>query len=128
MKAGQIIGYIAENILKYAIFAVMIVAIFRGASEAYQYGYRIFTEPPMTSGEGRIISIEVKSGQDAMEIGKNLEEKGLIDDAKIFWLQELLSEYHDEEQPGIYDLSTSMTAEEMLAVMSEQIEEDEEAQ
>ena len=52
-----------------------------------------------------------------------LEEKGLIEDARLFVVQELLSAYHGEILPGIYDLSTSMTAEEMLAVMSTPTEE-----
>jgi len=33
-------------------------------------------------------------------------------------IQELLSENHDKIQPGIYDLNTSMTSEEMLSVMA----------
>lgn len=123
------IGSLAEGIIKVAVFLVLIVMIFRGATSAYHYGYRIFTEPPMTSGEGRIISVEIKPGESAKEIGEDLEKKGLIDDAKVFFLQELLSEYHGEEKPGIYDLSTSMTAEEMLAVMSpEETEEDSESE
>ena len=55
-----------------------------------------------------------------------MEEKGLIEDARLFVVQELLSAYHGEILPGIYDLSTSMTAEEMLAVMSTPAEESKE--
>ena len=44
----------------------------------------------------------------------------------FFVVQELLSAYHGEILPGIYDLSTSMTAEEMLAVMSTPAEESKE--
>ena len=54
----------------------------------------------------------------AMEVGKMLEERGLIRDANLFVLQELLSENHGKMQPGIYDLSTAMTAEEMMDVMA----------
>ena len=42
-------------------------------------------------------------------------------------IQELLSEDHGKIQPGIYDLSTAMTAQEMMAVMAADApEEDEE--
>ena len=54
-----------------------------------------------------------------------LEEKGLIEDAKLFVVQELLSAYHGEILPGIYDLSTDMTAEQMLAIMSTPVGEEE---
>ena len=63
------------------------------------------------------------------ELGEMLQHKGLIRDSKIFILQEMLSEYRGKEAPGIYDLSTAMTAEEMLAVMCMEpvVEEEEEA-
>ena len=54
-----------------------------------------------------------------------LEEKGLIKDADLFIVQERLSSYHDKIQPGIYDLSTGMTASEMLQIMSMGNEEEE---
>ena len=36
-----------------------------------------------------------------------LQDKGLIRDAGLFRIQELLSENHGKIQPGIYDLSTT---------------------
>ena len=38
-----------------------------------------------------------------------------------------LSAYHNEILPGIYDLSTNMTAEQMLEVMSTPVKETEDA-
>ena len=126
MKVGEIIGSIVETIIKLGIFIFLAVMIYRGALIAYDYGYRVFTEAPVSVGEGRIISVEVKEDMDGKALGEMLQRKGLIRDSKIFVLQELLSEYHDKETPGIYDLSTAMTAEEMLAVMSlEPVEEEE---
>lgn len=127
MKPAEIIGSILETIIKIAIFIFLGVLIYRGALIAYDYGYRVFTEAPVSVGEGRIISIEVKPDMSSRDLGDMLQQKGLIRDSKIFYLQELLSEYHGKEAPGIYDLSTAMTAEEMLAVMSmEPVEEEEE--
>ena len=123
MKAGEIIGSILETIIKLAIFIFLGVLIYRGALMAYDYGYRVFTEAPVSVGEGRIISIEVKEDMSSRELGDMLQQKGLIRDSKIFFLQELLSEYHGKETPGIYDLSTAMTAEEMLAVMSKDFDD-----
>ena len=59
-------------------------------------------------------------------MGEMLQKKGLIRDSRIFFFQELLSEYRGKEVPGIYDLSTAMTAEEMLEVISQEVEEEEE--
>ena len=59
------------------------------------------------------------------EIGEILEEAGLIKDAKIFFVQELLSEYHGKMKPGIYTLNTSMSGTELMAAMSGTGEEEE---
>ncbi|MCR5594486.1 MAG: hypothetical protein K6G12_01440 [Lachnospiraceae bacterium] len=129
MKIGEIIGSIIETIIKIAIFIFLAMLIYRGALMAYDYGYRVFTEAPVSVGEGRIISVEVKSDMTAKELGEMLQQKGLIRDSKIFLLQEMLSEHHGDEVPGIYDLSTAMTSEEMLAIICadyEEVEEEEE--
>lgn len=126
MKVAEIIGSIVETILKIALFVFLAVMIYRGALIAYDYGYRVFTEAPISVGEGRIISVEVKEDMSAKDIGEMLQQKGLIRDSKIFVIQERLSEYHGEEVPGIYDLSTAMTADEMLAVLSNTPEVEEE--
>ena len=48
MKAGEIIGSILETIIKLAIFIFLGVLIYRGALMAYDYGYRVFTEAPVS--------------------------------------------------------------------------------
>ena len=50
----------------------------------------------------------------------------MIRDARLFYIQELLSVYHDKLKPGVYELSSNMTAKEMLAVMSAEPAEGEE--
>ena len=54
-----------------------------------------------------------------------LEEKGLIRDAKLFYFQEMFSEYKGELKPGVYELSTGMTPYEMMEIMSASDEEEE---
>ena len=97
---------------------IAITYIIKAATSAYEYGYRVFTEEPISQGEGRTISVSVEEPVSAKDVGKMLEERGLIRDANLFVIQELLSENHNKIQPGIYDLSTAMTTEEMLSVMS----------
>ncbi len=86
----------------------------------------LLAEEPMEAGEGRIISVSVANGDTAKEVGQMLQDKGLIRDAGLFRIQELLSENHGKIQPGIYDLSTAMTAQEMLAVIAVEPETEEE--
>ncbi len=46
-----------------------------------------------------------------------LEEKGLVRDGKLFYLQYKLSAYDNKIQPGVYTLNTSMLPKEMMIEM-----------
>lgn len=128
MKVKYIIGSLAEAIIKIVVLVFIVSFVFRTAAAAYEYGFRVFAEEPMEAGEGRTISVSISGGDSAKEVGEMLQERGLIRDANLFRIQELLSEHHGKIQPGIYDLSTSMTAQDMLAVIAVEPEtnEDEE--
>lgn len=128
MNLKYIVGAMAQVIIKVVLFAYIIMYIFRAATAAYDYGYRVFTEPPLSFGEGRIISVYIKDGESALDVGEMLEEKGLIRDGRLFMIQELLSENHGKIQPGVYDLNTSMTPQEMLDVIAQEPETDEETE
>lgn len=118
MSIKEIIGSTLELIIKIGVFIFAVTYIMKAATTAYDYGFRIFTEAPVSLGEGRTISVSVGEPVSVKEVGEMLEERGLIRDAKLFLLQELLSENHGKLQPGIYDLNTAMTAEEMMDVMA----------
>ena len=127
MSIKSIIGSTVELIIKVVALVFIASYIIKTATAAYDYGYRIFTEAPVSLGEGRVISVSVEEPVSVRDVGQMLEERGLIRDANLFVIQELLSEDHGKIQPGIYDLSTSMTAQEMMAVMAADApEEDEE--
>lgn len=126
MDIKQVVGSVVETIIKVAALLFLVSFVYDTAIKAYDFGYRVFAEEAMTTGEGRIISIYVEPDDSVMDIGKNLEEKGLIRDANLFFVQELLSENHGKINPGIYDLSTSMKSDEMLAIMAAEPNETEE--
>lgn len=118
MDVKQLIGSVIETIIKVAVVVFLIMFVYDKAMQAYDYGYRIFAEAPLTVGEGRTISIAVEQDESVKDIGEKLQQRGLIRDANLFFLQELVSENHGQIQPGIYDLNTSMTTEEMITVMA----------
>lgn len=125
MNAKQLVASITETIVKVVIAVFIIMFVYDTGVKAYDFGYRVFAEEPMTTGEGRIISVYIEEGDSAKDIGVNLQEKGLIRDANLFFVQELLSENHGQIKPGIYDLNTSMSSSEMITIMSTEAEETE---
>ena len=117
MDTKQLLGAIVATIVKIAVAAAVIVVVFRLAIGAYNFGYSIFADIPVSSGEGRTVSVSVAENQDEKELSKILEQKGLIKDANVFFAHDRLSDYKGKLKAGTYELSTAMTAEEMLAIM-----------
>ncbi len=125
MKYSNMISAVCGTILKVVATIVVVFLVYKGAMLCYDYGYRIFMEPAVSAGEGRTISVEITKDMTGEEMGEVLAAKGLIRDPKLFELQYLLSEFRADIKPGTYDLSTAMTAEEMLEVMATEVVEEE---
>ncbi len=123
MNVKYLIVTVIETIIKVVIIAAVIVFVMRGATKAYDFGYRVFADTPVSVSGGRTITIGVAEDASIKDIAEMLVEKGLIEDANLFVVQELLSAYHGDILPGIYDLSTDMTAQQMLEIMSTPVEE-----
>ncbi len=118
MKKAAVKSTGLSIIIKIIVALLLILVVWRGSVALYEYGYRIFMEPAMTEGEGRVVTVEITPEMEAEDIGKLFEEKGLIRDAGLFKWQYQLSEYVKKVQPGTFELSTAMTVEEMMQVMA----------
>ena len=124
MNVKYLIITMLETIVKIVILAAVVVFVFRTSTQAYDFGYRVFADEPMSVSGGRTITVGIVEDASLKEIANMLEEKGLIEDANLFIVQELLSAYHGKILPGIYDLSTDMKAEQMLEILSTSTEEE----
>jgi UPF0755 protein len=126
MDVKQFLGAVSATIIKIAVAAVIIVAVFRLAVYAYDFGFQVFADAPLSEGEGRTVSVVISEGLGNRELAKMLEQKGLVKDANVFYIYDLLSDYREKElKPGTYELSTAMNAEEMLEILCGDEEEDE---
>ncbi len=126
MNVKQLLGAVSATIIKIAVAAVVISVVFRLAVYAYDFGYKVFADVPVSEGEGRIVNVVVSAGQSSRELARILEEKGLIEDANVFYIQERLSDYKDKLKPGTYELSTAMNSQQMLEILCDVEEETEE--
>lgn len=121
MKNDGVLGTLVSTILHAAILIVAVVLIYRGAVMCYEYGYRIFQEPPISKGEGRVVSVTIPADYTVTSMASLLESKGLIRDSKLLILQYFCSEYREDIKAGTYELNTAMTAEEMFSVMAGEV-------
>lgn len=120
MNAKSLIAAVCGMILKVVVAVVVIMAIYRGAIMAYDYGYRVFEEPAMSSGEGRVIHVTVTEDMSAKEMGQLFLSRGLIRDDKLFIVQYYLSEFREDLKTGDFELNTAMTVEEMMEAMTKE--------
>lgn len=128
MSGKRIILGIIGTSLRVIVMAIIIIYVYRLSMTAYDFGFRVFAEPAVSGGEGRDVEVTVPMGKNTLEIGEILETKGLIRDAKLFFIQEKLSAHRGKLAPGSYTLNTSMTASEMIEAMAQDEEDDAEGE
>lgn len=112
-------------------FMIMLILIYgavRLCSVSYDYGYRLFTEPAMEEKPGRDVLVQVKEGMSDRDVAKLMEEKGLVRDANLFYVQVILSDYKDAIKPGVYTLNTSMEPKELMIAISPEPKDTEESE
>ncbi|MCR4901642.1 MAG: endolytic transglycosylase MltG [Butyrivibrio sp.] len=118
---------ILDAIVKIVVVIIAIMLISKYAKVGYEFGYNIFNQTPVTTaGEGKTVRLTIDSSVTVTELAKQLEEVGLISDWKLFYIQEYLSNYHGKITSGTYELSSTMTADEMLEILASGYTEEEE--
>lgn len=123
MNGKQMLASTVAAIIKVVVLILIIMVVYRWATKAYDFGYRIFTQKPVAEAPGITYSVTVSDSTTPKQVAKALQEYGLIEDSKLFYVQYLMSDYRGALKPGTYQLTTAMTADEMLAVMAQEAEE-----
>ncbi len=120
LKDGQgTLDWIGD-VVKVVLIIVVIMFCVTMSHRAYEIGYSIFYEAAVDEkGSGRTVEVTVTDGMTAAQVGKLLQEDGLIKDAEVFSYQERFSSYHGKIYPGTYTLSTEMTPSEMIKKLAE---------
>ena len=112
---------IAGGFFRFAVYLIVAAVVIYIGKTAYDFGYNIFYQQPMDSEEeGRDVTVAVEEGDSVYQIGRTLESRGLIQDAKVFVVQEKLSNYSGKLQPGTYILNTSMTPDEIMEILAKE--------
>ena len=125
MSTNKVVFRFVSISFSILILLVVFIGVFKASSYCYEFGYRIFAEEPVANEPGTDVTVQIEEKDSAYDIGKKLEAKGLIRDAELYVAQYYLSAYVDELLAGTYTLNTSMTAKEMMIVMSTPVEETE---
>lgn len=110
------------SFIKVAFSIMVMLLVIYGAVKlcavGYDYGYRLYTEPAMEAAPGKDVLVQVKEDTSSRELSDMLEEKGLVRDSSLFYVQLMLSGYREDIQPGVYTLNTSMEPRDLIVAMA----------
>lgn len=118
---------VAGGFFRVVVYIAIVVLIAWLGKASYSFGYDIFNQQAMSPGDGQEVTVVIPEGASVYNIGRTLKKKGLIEDARVFYVQERLSVYKGQLKPGTYILSTAFTADQIMAVLAG-VQEDESAE
>lgn len=121
-KLRTTIGIVIDTMGSLIIYGMIAAAILFMAGQAkhyYDVGYGVFSQQGKDArGTGKVVMFTVEEGAGASKIGQQLEEQGIVESARLFLIQERVSDYAGKYVPGTYALSSEMTTEEIMRVIS----------
>lgn len=103
MSARKVVMRVVSISFSILVIVLVIFALAKLGEYAYQFGYRVFTEEPISTEEGSDVIVRIENDMDEVDIGNLLEEKGLVRDGTLFLAQLKLSSYSNKLKPGVYN-------------------------
>lgn len=116
MKGISIVIQLFLNILFYV---VLIMAVVKLSGWTYNFAYQVFGNVTVASAPGKLATIEIEEGEGTRSVADELEKNGLIVNADSFYVRAKLTTGSKKPiLPGTYTLNSSMTYDEILAVLT----------
>lgn len=102
---------------KWVLAAVLICLVLSiGIAAVYRF---VFLSKPVSAKAGESIIITVKPGMNAKEIGRKLQDKGLIRSLAVFQIASKIKRLDNSLKAGEYSLHSGMPLQEIIAIISE---------
>ena len=121
-KVLSTIGVIIDTMGSLIIYAMIALAVLFMAGQAkhyYDVGYGVFSQQSKDApGTGKVVLFTVEEGVSTTRLAEQLDAEELVESAQQFIIQERVSDYAGKYVPGTYALSSEMTTEEIMRVIS----------
>lgn len=104
--------------IKTAVWIILIVILVTLGLKGFQFGEKIFSEKGVSEkpGEERVITIDAKDSK--MDVAAKVVKAGLAKDKWVFYVQSLL--YDAKFKPYQYTVNNSLSAEDIIGILSEE--------
>lgn len=106
--------------IKISVYTLLIVCLVLLAGRGYLFGKAIFSDKGYEKSPGTDIVITISEGESKMDVAKKLEDKGVVNDKIVFYVQSIL--YEGKFIPGEYTLNSSLSGEDIIEVLSTPVE------
>ena len=118
MQLKQAVSAVFGMMFRLLITIIMVMLVYQMATFSYSFGYLVFADIPKELSPGYTKTVSISEGTSDWALAQTLQEQGIVSDAKVFYVQLILSEYKDDWKPGIYDLNTSMKSGEIITTIA----------
>ncbi len=118
MNTRKAIIRVGSICLKVAIFVLICFGLVSLGQTTYRYTHAVFSEEAFEEAPGKDIRVDIPEDVSIGRFAQVLEEKGVIEDAKIFKLQMKMADFGNTVKAGTYDLNTSMKPSQMFKILS----------
>lgn len=119
MESRKLASTILSVSCRTLIFVIVAMGLYFVGRTAFSFGREIFDEKSMTSKlDACDVEITIPADYTTEGVAELLKAAGLIEDARLFQAQTMLSDYYKKFTPGTYTLNTGMTPSEILAAIS----------
>lgn len=109
---------VLELCLHILVYALVIFLTYRAAVFAYHYSYNLFGDPVASEYDTETQTIVVEEGDTASDVAEKLKDAGIIEYETAFTLRVQMEEIGDDIMPGTFELSPSMSLEEILEILT----------
>ena len=123
-RIRKTVGQVLTGVGACLLAVVLAFLLYLGITKGYEFGYRVFNEPPVSPDNGTIVEYTVDKGDGITEIARELADMGMIRDPLIMVVQKIIYQY--TIYPGEYSLSTAMSSMDILERIGTAPEEAEE--
>ncbi len=113
----KITSFILRLLLNILFYTIVVILIVRASKITYDFSYEIFGQVTASEEPGRDIEIQISKGESTMNVASKLELNKIIVNKYSFYVKAKLLKH--TIMPGTYALNTSMTYNEIFAVITE---------
>ena len=99
-------------------YALVLVLLVLGVRKTYEFGHDIFYAPGMEALPGTEKTVTLDGTESVADVGKLLEDAGLIRDHVAFSIQAKCYDY--EVKKGSFFLNTSQSSKEIINILDEE--------